>query len=106
MRTIIISKRLLALVLFLASAAVPATAADVGVEGGGCDAENDDGSCAAAAAAPVVQGADMASEALRLIAAVGNYGEEQAVEVSTIGRCGTILCISMGDFSSQFTYRA
>ena len=61
MRTIIISKRILALVLFLASAAVSAIAANVGVEDGGCDAESADGSCVATAAAPVVQ----SSEGLR-----------------------------------------
>jgi hypothetical protein len=78
MRTIIILKRLLALVLFLASAAVSAIAADVGVEDGGCDAENADGSCVATAAAPVVQ----SSEAVRLTEAVARYGEAQSVEVS------------------------
>ena len=77
MRTIIILRRLFALVLFLASASVSAIATEEGVEGAGCDAENADGSCVATAG-----GEGQPSETLRLIEAVARYGEAQSVEVS------------------------
>lgn len=98
MRTIIILKRLLALVLFLASAAVSAIAANAGVEDGGCDAENADGSCVATAAAPVVQ----SSEGLRLTEAVARYGEAQTVEVSA-HRPMRYDSKHTGDFSSLYS---